>query len=612
MRAKRNKGTALLVLLTLTVTLLFLAASKFMYSVIEAKSFSAMMNNTMEMMSVMRDVTVENVQFRIRQEKASVASCARQYGSRLLGSAGREASITLGRIPLPAYGIDYIFRRADGGAVSARGSNPAYFAKGAEGAWAGETVLDGPAFRENGAYVMAVSAPVFQGGKAEGVLTVLLDGFCLSEWISDIQFPSGGGLAYIIDQNGTNIAVSTQENRDWVTTEYNAQALAENDPESKTVANLEIQPLQGNTGLGSYLWEGSRNYLSFAPVPETGWGLFVGVYGEILHQYARGIISGGVTANQFYLVIFVLILCVLSILEVRWLGREQRDNKELTEQKEALIALQKKTEEQAALLMEHHQTILESLEYAKKIQRNLLPDKRSCKGRLSEFDLIWSPKDAVGGDLYWMKHFSGGTLLCVCDCTGHGVPGAMLTMLVATALDAIVDESNYRDPAEIMWQLERKLVSVLNAQKESGGKQNRISDISDGADLALLSVGKDNEVVFSSGNTHVFVCNGADVTDFKGQRLHIGTGALASKEQIKSVSIPADQRNRFYVASDGYFDQIGGEKRLPFGYRPLKQMILERHAAPMDAVIQALWTAFEAHRGTEPRRDDVELLGFRA
>lgn len=611
--AVKNRILILLGLLSLCVTLIIFAVGKFMYSVIEAKSFSAMINSTTEMMEITRDVLISDLVLRMDKEKAYIANCASLYGSRLLDERGWDNThVILERIPLTPHGLDYVFHGKDGRLASGRGTDPAFYTQGLGAAWSGKTVVDGPCFRGDGGYTMGISAPVYQNGEVKGVLTIVLDGFCLSEWISDLQFSIGNGMAYIINADGTNIATSTKYNRDWITMEYNAQELARTDELSKTIADLEIQPLKGLTGTGSYIWEGSRNYLVYAPVPGTGWGLFVGFYGELLREYSREITTGGVSKNQAYLAALILFLFILSIAEIRLIGIGRRDNHRLTKQKEELLALHKKAEEQSVMLRKHHETILASLEYAKKIQGNLLPDKQTCQGPLSDLGLIWKPKEAVGGDLYWIKHFTQGSLICVCDCTGHGVPGAMLTVLVATALEAIVEEDNYQDPAEIMWLLDQKLASVLYVHTEDGDKRRGMLNINDGADLALIYIDKDNAAVFSSGNIHVFMCNGEEVLDFKGQRLHIGEGTLKTKQQVKTMSVSADSRNRYYVASDGYFDQIGGEKRIPFGYSQFKKMILKHHTDSMDAVMDRLWEAFEQYRGTEERRDDVELVGFQA
>lgn len=611
MKMRKNRLLFLFVLLSLSVTMIFFIGSKFMYSLIQKKSFTAMVNNTIEMMEIIRDTAVETVDVHLNREKDRIAENALLYGAELLNTNGENAAAILKEIPLPEFGLDYLYYGNDGAAVSAWGkSDPVHYIHGLKMTAENEITMDGPSYREDGVYTLAFSAPIVRDGKPQGVLTLVLDGFCLSEWIAHVKFPSTDGLAYMVDEKGTNIAVSTVQNRDWVTTRYNAQDLAKIDDTAQTVADLEILPLQGLSGAGSYLWEGSRNYLVYAPVKDTGWGMFVGFYGAPLQNYAREITSGGFSLNQVYLLALVLILCALSIVEIRWIGKEQQVNYDLTAQKEAILTLQKKAGEQAAQLMEVHKTLLSSLEYAKKIQRSLLPDKDVCKRYFTDFSLIWSPKDVVGGDLYWIKQFSGGTTLCLCDCTGHGVPGALLATLVATALDAIVTQENYQDPAEIMWGLEQKLVSVLNARTGQPAHENALPEIKDGADLAILFVDAGKTVTFASGNTHVFVCNGTEVKNYKGQRLHIGEGMLESREQIKTFVVPAENGTRCYVASDGFYDQIGGPKKVPFGYRTLQQIVLESHNRPMDEAVGALWDAFEDYRGAEERRDDVELIGF--
>lgn len=622
MGKKKNRLLILFSLLTLSILMIFFIVSSLLYSVIESRSFQTMVKHSTEMIEVMRELAIENVLYHIDVEKRGVAGIADSYGESLFHASDTERNKLLKSIPLPEYGIDYIYVQKDSLTASAAGAAiPENYLQELERVFQGEITMIGPQFQSDDVYTLAFSAPVYENGSVKGALIAVLDGFCLSEWLADIRVPSGSSMAYLVDQNGTNIAVSTIENRDWVTTRYNAQELVRNDPtdmESKTIADLEILPLQGKTGISSYLWEGSRNYLAYGPVGNTGWGLYMGFYGHALRNYAKEITTGGFTFNQVFMTGLMILLCVLSILEIKWISREQRDNhtltfqkEELTAQKEELIALQKKTEEQSNLLRESHDTIISSLEYAKKIQQNLLPQKETCKAYFTEFDLLWSPKDVVGGDLYWIKPFTSGSLLCVCDCTGHGVPGALLTMLVATALDAIVTESNCMDPAEIMWQLEQKLVSVLNTHVERNDAKINMMTIHEGADLALLYVAKDHTVTFSSGNTHLFVCNGTDVTDHKGQRLHIGEGSLTSKRRIETKVIPADERNRYYVASDGFFDQIGGPEHRPFGYRTFKRILLEHHEETAEQIMSRLWDAFEYHRGGETRRDDVELICFK-
>lgn len=262
---------------------------------------------------------------------------------------------------------------------------------------------------------------------------------------------------------------------------------------------------------------------------------------------------------------------------------------------------------QAADLEESNQNILSSLKYAKKIQHNLLPSSKAFDETFSDYCILWEPRDVVGGDIYWMKSFSPGAVLCVCDCTGHGTPGALLTMIVATALDVIVNDSTCSDTAGILWELEQRLISTLNVsegEKDSG-------DIKDGADLSILFISKDGKITLSSAKLHVFVCNGQTVENIRGQKLSIGDGSLKSKEQIKTLTIPVCKDNTYYIVSDGLFEQVGGEGHVPFGYSRFKQFILENHGKPQAEIADQLWRTFENYMGNEIRRDDVTLVSFK-
>ncbi|MDR1754902.1 MAG: MCP four helix bundle domain-containing protein [Eubacterium sp.] len=267
----------------------------------------------------------------------------------------------------------------------------------------------------------------------------------------------------------------------------------------------------------------------------------------------------------------------------------------------------KLSEEKAVAARE---AIMDSIIYASKIQRNLISNNNVFEKSFSDYSIIWSPRDIVGGDIYWIKNFSEGTVLCVCDCTGHGTPGALLTMLVVSAFESQITEQNYKDTAEIIWLLERKLVSVLNVDSDAQTK-NSIMDINDGCDLAVLYISKTGNVTVSSANTHVFICDGNVITQIKGQKMFIGEGRIKNKEQIKITEIPANPDNKFYIASDGMYDQMGGNPPRPFGYKRFKQIIQSFHSEKQRDISNKVWAVFEEYRGNQQRRDDFELITFK-
>lgn len=263
--------------------------------------------------------------------------------------------------------------------------------------------------------------------------------------------------------------------------------------------------------------------------------------------------------------------------------------------------------QQIEAIKEQNENILASLQYARKIQNNLLPPERTLREIFSDYSILWEPKDIVGGDIYWTKGFEQGTVVCVCDCTGHGTPGALLTMLVSTVLNNIVNENTYTDTAEMLWRLDQNLISILNAAE----KETSRATIKDGADLILMYIARDDQITMSSAKMHLFVCDGNEVKDIKGQKLTIGDGTVKSKSVIKSVMLNNTQGNAYYIASDGLFEQVGGKDHIPFGYRRFKRMILENHESDISVITEAVWKEFEIYTKEESRRDDITMLAFR-
>jgi serine phosphatase RsbU (regulator of sigma subunit) len=256
------------------------------------------------------------------------------------------------------------------------------------------------------------------------------------------------------------------------------------------------------------------------------------------------------------------------------------------------------------------EAVMSSISYASKIQRNLLPPDASMEAAFSDYSVIWKPRDIVGGDIYWTKRFDTGTSLCVVDCTGHGTPGALLTMLVVSVLESIVWPSNSGDTAAILWQLDQMLAAALHAEVGEDGTQD-ITDIADGCDIAVLFIAKDGSVTLSSGHMDVFICDGREARRFRGQRIFVGEGRLKSKDDVETRTIPASPENKFYIASDGLYDQPGGRQGNTFGIKTFERILLDSHNEKQAVITRRIWEAFEEYRSAEPRVDDVELITFK-
>jgi len=253
------------------------------------------------------------------------------------------------------------------------------------------------------------------------------------------------------------------------------------------------------------------------------------------------------------------------------------------------------------------EAMMSSARYANKIQRNLLPQNEAFKEAFPDYSVIWRPRDIVGGDFYWLKNLDEGTMLCVCDCTGHGTPGALLTMLVASTLETLISEERHTDTAQILYLLDQRLATVLNAKTDDITSM----EINDGCDLVVMYIAKNGNISMSAGNINVFACDGHEVARYRGQPLFIGEGRLKSKDEVTVVTIAPPPGSKFYVASDGLSDQIGSHSKKQFGVKELERIILENHHEKQEVITNKIWDAFEEHRGDEPMRDDFQLITFK-
>jgi len=183
----------------------------------------------------------------------------------------------------------------------------------------------------------------------------------------------------------------------------------------------------------------------------------------------------------------------------------------------------------------------------------------------------------------------------------------MLTMLVVSALEACVWPNNCHDTAEIIWQIEQRMVSNFSV---NSGERN-LDGIQDGCDPAVLFIARDGSVSISSGHIPVFICDGKEVQHIKGQKIAVGEGKLTSKDEIDVVRIEANPDNTFYIGSDGLFDQSGGPLSIPFGYKTFKRIVLENHAEKLSVISEKIWNTFEEYRGEELRVDDIQLISFK-
>ena len=257
-----------------------------------------------------------------------------------------------------------------------------------------------------------------------------------------------------------------------------------------------------------------------------------------------------------------------------------------------------------------HSVMVESVNYASRLQKGQLPSSERLHGRFNSFSAVWEPRDTIGGDLYWLSASqpSEPFVLAVADCTGHGVPGAMLSLLVSNALDRIYAKTMSEDPASALMTLDHLVRSGLNQDRAD-------SESDDGCDVALLRVDKTHQLIeFAGAKLGLFQINGDGVlTRHTGARCSLGyQQKIADTDKPVMKSIHYAKGDVFAIVTDGFTDQIGGPSgKTSFGYRRLETLLTKNFKASAEEITTAMQLDFAEWQGTNSRRDDVTLVVFR-
>jgi len=267
-------------------------------------------------------------------------------------------------------------------------------------------------------------------------------------------------------------------------------------------------------------------------------------------------------------------------------------------------------EHQHYALDEAHQLVVGSVNYASRLQRGQLPRQMRIDGRFASFASIWEPRDTIGGDLYWLSSSqqSGPFVLAVADCTGHGVPGAMLSLLVSNSLERIYANDTDEDPASALMSLDHYVRTGLNQDRTD-------SESDDGCDAAVLRIDRDKQTIeFAGAKLGLFqVSASGEVTRHQAARCSLGyQDAVAEADKPVVQMIPYQSGDVFAVVTDGFTDQIGGSTgKTSFGYRRLEDILKANFAANAEEITLAMRNEFAAWQGANARRDDVTAVVFR-
>jgi len=244
-----------------------------------------------------------------------------------------------------------------------------------------------------------------------------------------------------------------------------------------------------------------------------------------------------------------------------------------------------------------------SFDYAKKIQNTVLPGNEVFETLFGEHFIFFKPRDIVSGDFYWISQNGTKIVLTAADCTGHGVPGSLMSMLGITMLHEIVNEKSVAHTEEILNQLR---LSIARTLKQEG----KIGEQKDGIDMALVIYDtKTRKLEFSGANNPIYIVRNGEMLEYKGNNMPVAFYEKMS--DFTRYTIDMKQGDRVYMFTDGFPDQFGGPQGKKFKYRPFKDLLLEVHERPMEEQHKILSLIFDEWKGDLSQIDDVLVIGLR-
>ncbi|MCW3075646.1 MAG: protein serine/threonine phosphatase [Bacteroidetes bacterium] len=260
-------------------------------------------------------------------------------------------------------------------------------------------------------------------------------------------------------------------------------------------------------------------------------------------------------------------------------------------------------EEQKHLVEEKNKEITDSINYARNLQDALIPNPEELKTLFTESFVIYLPKDIVAGDFYWWHHFpsSGKTLIAVADCTGHGVPGAMVSVVCINALNRAVNEFKLSEPNEIL----DKVNLFVNETFSKNNKQ-----VHDGMDISLLLIDRAlNQIRWSGANNKLIYFENGLVYGIKPDKQPIGKNENHTPFTLHTL--PLIPGSVFYLLTDGYSDQFGGAKNKKMGFATFKKLMEKNYFLPLDQQKINFESVFREWKKNGEQTDDVSLIGIK-
>jgi PAS domain S-box-containing protein len=269
------------------------------------------------------------------------------------------------------------------------------------------------------------------------------------------------------------------------------------------------------------------------------------------------------------------------------------------------LRLEREINEQKEIIEQKNRDIVDSIEYARNIQQAVLPDKNDLPKMLPKSFIFFKAKDIVSGDFYWFTKKDDEVLVAAADCTGHGVPGALMSMIGSSYLNEIVNERKVTEPAKVLDMLREKIITTL--RKRQDGSETR-----DGMDIALININtKTNVLQFAGAFNPMWICRRGEWIEKNANKFPVGAYVGHESNSFTNHVLQMEKDDMVYIFTDGYADQFGGPQGKKFKYKQFQKVLSDIQDNTMEEQKQVLLFNHESWRGDLEQVDDILVIGIK-
>jgi serine phosphatase RsbU (regulator of sigma subunit) len=321
----------------------------------------------------------------------------------------------------------------------------------------------------------------------------------------------------------------------------------------------------------------------------------------IFPEVYQDTVDGNTISSPYRFILYSALLLAFVYLVVMSQTRSLIKTRKLLKDKEQALD---QIEKQKIKLEIRDKNITDSLIYAQRIQEALLPSEDYFRKHLKDSFIFFRPKDIVSGDFYWIGEKSEKIFVVAADCTGHGVPGALMSMIGLEIIEKTINEDNIEEPPAILAVVNKGLEKTFAREKNIG------TIIRDGMDIGLCIIDmKRKKIEFSGAFFSLYLIRDNTLIEMKGDKYIIGMNPVGKPYTLNLIDLKAD--DILYLFSDGYPDQFGGTENKKFMYRRFRYLLMTIHNFPVDDQKTILEENMRTWMGKTPQVDDMMVIGFR-